>query len=103
MAQVEGKVVTVEIVGQKINLRYQGSEEKQSILEVAKFVNQKVAALKERHFGVATLNLMTLACLNVGKDFLDYKKKFDGQSSDVRHNVEILIDKVDESIAALTS
>ncbi len=94
-------VVTVLILGQELKLRYNNNIEKEKIVNVANMVNNKVADLQNKYHGVSTLNLMTLVCLNIGKDLMDYQTKYDQSVFKTTKAINDLVQTIDQKLVEI--
>jgi len=97
----DSNVVIVSIIGQELKLRYNDNIEKEKIINVANMVNSKVTDLQNKYHGVSTLNLMTLVCLNIGNDLMDYQTKYDQSVSKTTEAFKDLVQTIDQKLVEI--
>ncbi len=96
-------VTVVDILGQKIPLRFSNPQEEKKIKSVVRLVNDKIDHLKNGNRSVSTIQLLILASLNLTMDHIDERAQFVNQQRELAETISNLINKIDEKIVKLSN
>ncbi len=87
------KSVEVSIMGQKFMVRSDSDDH--YVVEVANFVNKKIADIISKTKSVPSLNVVLLAAMNIADEFFKYKNKKDQNFQAVEKKIAQMIDFID--------
>lgn len=87
------KSVEVSIMGQKFMVRSESDD--QYVVDVANFVNKKIADIISKTKSVPSLNVVLLAAMNIADEFFKYKNKKDQTFQDVEKKIAQMIEFID--------
>ena len=100
----DNRVIKVHIFGEDYPIRgdFDNDEDaeqfKQHVLEVARYVDQKMHEIAERSANRTPKNIAVLTVLNVADELLKLKREREGQLSDFRQLADSLADRIDEKL-----
>lgn len=87
------KSIEVSIMGQKFMVRSDSDD--QYVVEVANFVNKKIADIIAKTKAVPSLNVVLLAAMNIADEFFKYKSKKDQNFQSVEKKIAQMIEFID--------
>lgn len=87
------KSVEVSIMGQKFMVRSDSDD--QYVIDVANFVNKKIAEIISKTKSVPSLNVVLLAAMNIADEFFKYRSKKDHTFQDVEKKIVKMIEFID--------
>lgn len=87
------KSVEVSIMGQKFMVRSESDD--QYVVDVANFVNKKIADIISKTKSVPSLNVVLLAAMNIADEFFKYKNKKDQTFQQVEKKIAQMIEFID--------
>lgn len=90
------KPVEVMIMGQKFMVRSDSNED--YILEVSRYVDEKVKGVMQSTKSVASLNVALLAAMNIADEFMRFKREKETKIINVEKKIKDLIELVDLQI-----
>lgn len=87
------KSVEVSIMGQKFMVRSDSDDN--YVVEVAQFVNKKIAEIIAKTKSVPSLNVVLLAAMNIADEYFKYKNKKDESFQQVEKKIAQMIEFID--------
>ncbi len=87
------KSVEVSIMGQKFMVRSESDDN--YVVEVAQFVNKKIADIIAKTKSVPSLNVVLLAAMNIADEYFKYKNKKDESFQQVEKKIAQMIEFID--------
>jgi cell division protein ZapA len=87
------KSVEVSIMGQKFMVRSDSDD--QYVVDVANFVNKKIADIISKTKSVPSLNVVLLAAMNIADEHFKYKNKKDQTFQQVEKKIAQMIEFID--------
>lgn len=87
------KSVEVSIMGQKFMVRSDSDDN--YVVEVANFVNKKIAEIIAKTKSVPSLNVVLLAAMNIADEHFKYKSKKDNTFQQVEKKIAQMIEFID--------
>lgn len=87
------KPIEVSIMGQKFMVRSDSGED--YVMEIAKFVDNKINEIIQSTKSVASVNVALLAAMNIADEFLKYRRDKDGRLEKVEKKIKDTIELID--------
>ncbi len=87
------KSVEVSIMGQKFMVRSESDDN--YVVEVAQFVNKKIADILAKTKAVPSLNVVLLAAMNIADEYFKYRSKKDQTFQTVEKKIAQMIELID--------
>lgn len=87
------KSVEVSIMGQKFMVRSDSDDH--YVVDIANFVNKKIADIISKTKSVPSLNVVLLAAMNIADEFFKYKSKKDQNFQAVEKKIAQMIEFID--------
>jgi len=80
-------------MGQKFMVRSDSGED--YVMEIAKFVDNKINEIIQSTKSVASVNVALLAAMNIADEFLKYRRDKDGRLEKVEKKIKDTIELID--------
>jgi cell division protein ZapA len=93
------RLVEIKVFGQTYTVKTDAEEE--YIMEVAKFVNEKMEEVLKKTKTVSTLNVAILTALNIADDLIKEKEKRKALLREIETKSKDLVEKIDVKIGEM--
>lgn len=87
------KPTEVIIMGQKFMVRSESGDD--YVLEIAKYVDNKVNEVIQNTKSVASVNVALLAAMNIADEYMKYRRDKEGRIDKVEKKIKDMIELVD--------
>ena len=105
----DNRVIKVHIFGEEYRIRsefedaHEAEEFRRHVLEVARYVDQKMREMAERSANRSPKNVAVLVALNVTDELLKLRKNNEDELSRISHQADSLIERLDEKLMSASS
>ena len=93
------RLVEIKVFGQTYTVKTDAEEE--YIMEVAKYVNEKMEEVLKKTKTVSTLNVAVLTALNIADDLIKEKEKRKALLREIETKSKDLVEKIDVKIGEM--
>ena len=105
----DNRIIKVHIFGEEYPIRsdiendQEAEEYRRHVLEVARYVDQKMHEMAESSANRSPKNVAVLVALNVTDELLKLKKNNEDELSRISHQADNLIERLDEKLMSASS